>query len=211
MAARTCYNQIPTLRIGRWKLLLHTSLPELLLQIDHFLFIVCIPFDFPDNDLVLRISIQTTEKYLIHVHDCHIMASLGFIIDRYCFLSVQPPVITGIIICSLNLQNSRFPIWQGDKVIHIRQHEGILWVSEHLLNLVDFIPRLSVEYLRHHILQKMPHFHGYPVSFLFFHICNLQFVIINISGRPEWRNPQYGSHITSTDSPASKRQPFLSG
>lgn len=49
-------------------------------------------------------------------------------------------------------QNGRFPVRQPDKVVHIRQHEGIQGMPEHLFDLEDLQAALFVEDPCHQVL-----------------------------------------------------------
>lgn len=100
---------------------------------------------------------------------CHIMTPLRFIVDWNSLLPIHPPVISGIIVCGLDLKDRCGAIRQFHKVVHISQHPRILWVLEHLFDLVDPISGFPLEYLCYQRLQQMPHFHGNPVALIIFH------------------------------------------
>lgn len=71
--------------------------------------------------------------------------------------------------CGLDLKDRCGAIRQFHKVVHISQHPRILWVLEHLFDLVDPISGFPLEYLCYQRLQQMPHFHGNPVALIIFH------------------------------------------
>ena len=97
------------------------------------------------------------------------MTPLRFIVDWNSLLPIHPPVISGIIVCGLDLKDRCGAIRQFHKVVHISQHPRILWVLEHLFDLVDRISGFPLEYLCYQRLQQMPHFHGNPVALIIFH------------------------------------------
>lgn len=90
-------------------------------------------------------------------------------LDWNSLLPIHPPVISGIIVCGLDLKDRCGAIRQFHKVVHISQHPRILWVLEHLFDLVDPISGFPLEYLCYQRLQQMPHFHGNPVALIIFH------------------------------------------
>ena len=63
MINSTFQYKLSTFRIWRYNLLFHILFPEVLFQKDHFILIFIIPFDFPDNNVILTSSIKTTKKY----------------------------------------------------------------------------------------------------------------------------------------------------
>ena len=118
-------------------------------------------------------------------------------------------MIFGVVVCGLDLQNSRFPVWQLDKIIDVRQHIGILRMIEHLFNLIDTVAGFSMKYLSHQILQQMSHFLLHPVALRILIRNNLQLVIIKIAGRCKGRYSQNSGCIASANSTAAPFQPFL--
>ena len=114
-------------------------------------------------------SIQAAKETSVKIRYCHIMTPLRFIVDWNSLLPIHPPVISGIIVCGLDLKDRCGAIRQFHKVVHISQHPRILWVLEHLFDLVDPISGFPLEYLCYQRLQQMPHFHGNPVALIIFH------------------------------------------
>ena len=114
--------------------------PELAFQINHLLLVLPITVQVADDGFVLIVAIETAIEDFVHVHDSHVMASLCFVIDGNIFLAVLPPVVFRVVVGRFYLQQRNFPIWQTYKVVHICQHERILRVLEHLLDLENFQP-----------------------------------------------------------------------
>lgn len=162
-------NQGPTFCIGRRHMALHMVFPEILLQKDHLSLILEITLDLPDNNFLLVVTIQAAKETSVKIRYCHIMTPLRFIVDWNSLLPIHPPVISGIIVCGLDLKDRCGAIRQFHKVVHISQHPRILGVLEHLFDLVDPISGFPLEYLCYQRLQQMPHFHGNPVALIIFH------------------------------------------
>ncbi len=57
----------------------------------------------------------------------------------------------------------------------------------------------------------MPHFHGYPVSFIFLYRRNTQLVIVDIPRGTERGEPYNGRDVTAADPAAAPVQPFFPG
>ena len=148
---------------------LHMVFPEILLQKDHLSLVLEITFDLPDNNFFLVVTIQAAKETSVKIRYRHIMTPLRFIVDWNRLLPIHPPVISGIIVCGLDLKDCCGAIRQFHKVVHISQHPRILWVLEHLFDLVDPISSFPLEYLCYQRLQQMPHFHGNPVALIIFH------------------------------------------
>ena len=162
-------DQGPTFCIGRRHMALHMVFPEILLQKDHLSLVLEITFDLPDNNFFLVVTIQAAKETSVKIRYRHIMTPLRFIVDWNRLLPIHPPVISGIIVCGLDLKDCCGAIRQFHKVVHISQHPRILWVLEHLFDLVDPISGFPLEYLCYQRLQQMPHFHGNPVALIIFH------------------------------------------
>lgn len=120
-------------------------------------------------NFLLVVTIQAAKETSVKIRYCHIMTPLRFIVDWNSLLPIHPPVISGIIVCGLDLKDRCGAIRQFHKVVHISQHPRILWVLEHLFDLVDPISGFPLEYLCYQRLQQMPHFHGNPVALIIFH------------------------------------------
>ena len=84
-------------------------------------------------------------------------------------------------------------------------------MPEHLFDLEDLQTALFVEDPCHQVLQQVPHLQGHPVLRLLFHRCNIQFVIINVAGRPERGYTHDARHVAAADSLAAVSKPFLPG
>ena len=129
--------------------------------------------DYKVSDISLEFNVEDGRVEYIFYCDvefyCHIMTPLRFIVDWNSLLPIHPPVISGIIVCGLDFKDRCGTIWQFHKVVHISQHPRILWVLEHLFDLVDRISGFPLEYLCYQRLQQMPHFHGNPVALIIFH------------------------------------------
>ena len=137
------------------------------------------------------------------------MPTLRFVVDRNGFLTIQPPIIPGVVVCCLDFQNGSSTIWELNKVVYICQHPWIFRVLEHLFNLVDFITCFAFKNLCHQGFQQMSHFQRDPITFLIFNCRNIQLVVIQVPGCPPWGNPQKGCHITSANAAATIREPFF--
>lgn len=115
-------------------------MPELTFQIDHFLLVFPVSVQVADDDFVLVVSVKAAIEDFVNVHNGHVVASLRFIVDGNTFLAVLPPVVFRVVVGRLDFQNRNLSVWQTDKVVHICQHERILRVLEHLLDLENFQP-----------------------------------------------------------------------
>ena len=72
-------------------------------------------------------------------------------------------------ICSEDECNDTYGRIRMYQALQLKQPEGVLWVLEHLFDLVDPISGFPLEYLCYQRLQQMPHFHGNPVALIIFH------------------------------------------
>ena len=158
--------------------------PEILFQKNHLILIGQIPLHITDNTFLLVVAIQAAEETAVHIHDGHVMPPLGLIVGRNGFLTIQPPVVFGVVVCGLDLQNSGGAVRQFYKVVHIRQHPGILRVLEHLFDLIDLVAGPVLEDLRHQRFQQVSHLQGHPVVLMVLDHGNVQLVIKQIPGRP---------------------------
>lgn len=123
-------------------------LPEVPFQRYQFIFILLIAGDVSDNDLVFDVAVQTAEIYLIQIHDAHIVPALQLIVHRNTFHTVQPPIVSGVVICGFGLQYCCFAVWQFNEIVHIREHEGMHGMVEHFLDLIHTISRFFREVFR---------------------------------------------------------------
>ena len=158
--------------------------PEILLQKNHLILIGQIPLHITDNAFLLVVAIQAAEKTAVHIHNGHVMPSLGLIVGRNGFLTIQPPVVFGVVVRGLDLQNGGGAIRQFHEIVHIRQHPGILRVLEHLFDLIDLVAGPVLEDLRHQRFQQVSHLQGHPVVLMVLDHGNVQLVIKQIPGRP---------------------------
>lgn len=140
-----------------------------------------------------------------------VMPSLGLIVGRNGFLTVQPPVVFGVVVRGLDLQNSGGAVRQFYKVIHIRQHPGILRVLEHLFDLIDLVAGPVLEDLRHQRFQQVSHLQGHPVVLMVLDHGNVQLVIKQIPGCPPRRNAQQSRNIAATNTFPAVSKPLFFG
>lgn len=94
-------------------------LPEMLFQKNHLILISLVTANLTNDGFFLVVAIQAAEEAAIHVHDGHVMAPLGFVVDRNSFFPVQPPVILGIVVRGFDFQNCGRTIRKFHKVVHI--------------------------------------------------------------------------------------------
>ena len=65
-----------------------------------------------NDDLVLIVAVQATEVDLLQVHHRHVVAPLRLVVRRDDFLSILPPVGSGIVVRGLDLQDRRTSFWK---------------------------------------------------------------------------------------------------
>ena len=183
----------------------------MLFQKNHLIRISFVTANLTNDGFFLVVAIQAAEEAAIHIHDRHIMPPLGFVVDRNSFFPIQPPVILSIVVCGFDFQNCGRAIRKFYKVVHISQHPGILGVLEHLLDLINLVAGPMLKNFCHQRLQQMPHFQSNPVVFVVLNRCNIQLVVVEVTGRPPGRYPQQRSHITAANSFSPISEPFLFG
>lgn len=66
---QTLQNEVAAFRIVRRALLLDMVIPERILQRDQLRLIGIVPFQMPDDDLILIVSIQAAEVDPVQIHD----------------------------------------------------------------------------------------------------------------------------------------------
>ena len=186
-------------------------MPELAFQIDHLLFVLPVAVQVADNDFVLIVAIQTAIEDFVDVHDRHVVASLCFVVDGNTFLAVLPPVVFCIVVGRFDFQNRNFSVWQADKVVYICQHEGILRVLEHFLDLENLQPGFLGENPGDQRFQQMPHFQRYPVACIIGSRSNVQLVVVQVAGSAKRRNAEDRGDIAAAYPPPAVCQPFLLG
>ena len=205
---QTLQDEVAAFRIVRRALPLHMVVPERIFQRDQLRLIGIIPVQMPDDGLVFVVSIQAAEVDPVQIHDRHIMPSLRFIVQRNDLLAVVPPVLSGIIICRLDLQNGIAAVRKLHKVVQIRQHPRIQRVLEHDLPLKDTQPGFLCEDPCDQVFQQMPHLQRDPVLI---HVClyNVQLVIVQIPRCPPGRNAKDRRSVAAADAPPPAGQPFF--
>ena len=149
MPAHAFNYKIALLGIGRRCFGKDIVLPEMLFQENHLILISLVAANLTNDGFFLVVAVQTAEEAAIHIHNGHVMAPLGFVVDRNSFFPVQPPVILGIVVRGFDFQNCGRTIRKFHKVVHIRQHPGILGVLEHLLDLIYLVAGPMLENFRH--------------------------------------------------------------
>ena len=115
-------------------------MPELAFQIDHLLLVFPVTVQVANDDFVLVVAVEAAIEDFVDVHNGHVVSPLCFIVDGNTFLAVLPPVVFCVVVGRFDFQNRNFSVWQADKVVHICQHERILRVLEHFLDLENLQP-----------------------------------------------------------------------
>ena len=186
-------------------------MPELTFQINHLLLVFPVTVQVTDDDLVLIVTIQAAIEDFVDVHDRHVVPSLCLVVDGNTFLVVLPPVVFRVVVGRFDFQQRNFSVWQADKIIHICQHEGVLRMLEHLLDLENFQPGFLGEYLGDQRFQQMPHFQRYPVACIIDSRSDVQLIIIQVAGGAERRNTEDRGDIAAAYPLPAVCQPFLLG
>ena len=203
-------DQVAVLRVGRRCTGENMVLPEILLQRDQLLLIVPVTVDMTDDNFIFIVAVQAAIVDLVNIHHGHIVPPLSLIVEGNDLLSVlRPPVILCVVIGRFDLKDRSTAFGKLYEVVNIRQHKRMHRMIEHLLDLVDAIPRFYVEYLCHQIFQQMPHFLGYPVALRVVKRHDLQLVIEEIPCRSKRGDPQYGGRVAAADPSAPILQPFF--
>ena len=139
------------------------------------------------------------------------MPPLCFVVDGNTFLAVLPPVVFCVVVGRFDFQNRNFSVWQADKVVYICQHEGILRVLEHFLDLENLQPGFLGENPGDQRFQQMPHFQRYPVACIIGSRSNVQLVVVQVAGSAKRRNAEDRGDIAAAYPPPAVCQPFLLG
>lgn len=114
-----------------------------------------------------------------------------------------------IIVGGFDLQDRRPSIWQFDKKINIGQHEWVKGMLEHPLDFVDWQAGHLRKDFGHQLLQEVAYSKRNPIAFILIYCNKVQFVIVDIPCRPEWRDPHNCRGITAANTMPPVRQPFF--
>ena len=182
--------------------------PEVLLQRNQFRFIVHVPVNVPDDDLFLVVSIEAAVIDPVQVHHRHVVPSLGLVVHRNNRFSVVLPLVAGVVVGGLALQDGCAAVRHFHKEIQIGQHPGVGRVLEHTLAPVDFQPGLLRKDAGHQILQQSSDLHSDPVPFIVLDR-KVPLVVVEVHRCPKRGDPQDSRRVAAAKSLAAVRKPFF--